>query len=138
MTSPQAEVFDEIDKARPYYGPHLTFDGYDCDPDILSNRLIVERFLNELPAEIGMTKLKDADVLVHLDSKDPEWGVTGVVIIAESHVSIHTYPAKGVVFADVFSCKPFDHEYVERRIREVFQVRDADVHCVRRGLKFKH
>lgn len=39
-------------------------------------------------------------------------GVSGVVILYESHAAIHTYPWLGGAFVDIFSCREFDHEVV--------------------------
>ncbi|MGH2368638.1 MAG: S-adenosylmethionine decarboxylase, partial [Chloroflexota bacterium] len=58
-----------------------------------------------------------------------DWGITGMVIIAESHISIHTFPEHKRFHMDVFSCKPFDYHRTMRLIEQRLGVtrRAADV-----------
>lgn len=90
------------------YGTHLTLRARDIErrPD-LADPAVVDRFLVSLVGAIGMTVL--VGPLVGIESGPPELaGVSGVVILLESHAAIHTYPAVGEAFLDVFSCRPFD------------------------------
>ena len=120
------------------YGPHLTFDGYGCNPDFLDDMKLVFEFLLNLPAVLGMNKLTQQYVLRYDGGDKPEdRGVTGFVIIAESHISIHTYPHDGAFFLDVFSCKPFDVETTLRFVRDTFKVADEETELVTRGKRFR-
>lgn len=86
-------------------GLHLTADLYGCqcddklfvDPDFLS------AFCNEQVANAALTRVDDRWV------KFPDWqggpgGVTGMVLLAESHLAIHTWPETGNVTLDVYVC----------------------------------
>ena len=120
------------------YGPHLTFDGYGSDPDLLDDMRVVFEFLLNLPAILGMNKLTQPYVLRYDGGDKPEdRGVTGFVIIAESHISIHTYPHDGAFFLDVFSCKPFDVEATLRFVRDTFKVAREETELVTRGKQFR-
>lgn len=120
------------------YGPHLTFDGYGGNPDFLDDMKLVFEFLLNLPAILGMNKLTQPYVLRYDGGDKPEdRGVTGFVIIAESHISIHTYPHDGAFFLDVFSCKPFDIEKTLRSIRDTFKVTEEETEIVTRGKRFR-
>lgn len=122
------------------YGPHLTVDGYEASRALLSNYQTIFDLLNRLPEEIGMTKITQPYVFPYYcgqtEAGHPEWGITGVVIIAESHISIHTYPEKGIFFLDVFSCKSFDTEETLAYVRKVLRPRRVDRSVVHRGIDF--
>jgi S-adenosylmethionine decarboxylase len=63
-------------------------------------------------------------------------GVTGFVIIAESHISIHTFQEKNYAFVDVFSCKDFDYDTAAQYIIEALECKQAEMHIVQRGIDF--
>ena len=70
------------------------------------------------------------------DIKDPG-GITGVVIIAESHVAVHTFPKRGFVSADVYTCKNgMDMEYIKNFIVNAFGLKDVEVNFFKRGTRY--
>jgi len=87
---------------------HLIIDGYSSNSDILQSEEFIYQLLDQYPAEIGMTKIAPPYVLRYVGAKPEEWGVSGFVLIAESHISIHTFVEQRYVHIDVFSCKDFD------------------------------
>ena len=87
---------------------HLIIDGYGSNSDILQSEEFIYQLLDQYPAEIGMTKIAPPYVLRYVGAKPEEWGVSGFVLIAESHISIHTFVEQRYVHIDVFSCKDFD------------------------------
>lgn len=87
---------------------HLAIDGYGADPSKLSDETLVFRFLDEYPDVIGMTKVAPPQVYSYTGKVPNDWGVSGFVIIAESHISVHTFPDKGYLNIDIFSCNDFD------------------------------
>lgn len=120
------------------YGPHLTFDGYDADPARLNDMQAVFDFLLKFPAIIGMQRLTQPYVISYDGADKPnDYGVTGIVIIATSHISIHTYPHDKTFFLDVFSCKQFDKERALSYIRNTFDAKKEDVDLVVRGKYFR-
>src|SRR6185437_17066451 len=69
---------------------------------------------------------------------DPAYsGVSGLVVIAESHIAIHTFPELDYFTMDIFSCKNFDHEKAIEYIRSAFDVEEMDRMLVQRGLSFR-
>ena len=102
------------------YGLHLTLRACEIENrSALADPVTVDRFLVTLVATIGMTVL--AGPLVGVDSGPPELaGVSGVVILSESHAAIHTYPAVGEAFVDLFSCRSFDPRAVTTMICAFF------------------
>ena len=115
---------------------HLVVDGYCDDPDRLRDADVVQRFLNEHPSAIGMTKISPPHVYTYHGRVPDDWGVSGFVLIAESHISVHTFPERRYVNIDVFSCKEFDAEASLRAIKATFSLTDARVWTLERGLDY--
>lgn len=91
------------------FGPHLTLDLSNCNPRKLSDLSHIYQLLDELPDVIGMHKITAPYTFIYKPTQNPsEWGVSGFVIIAESHISIHTFPDRRHAFIDIFSCKQFE------------------------------
>lgn len=113
-------------------------DAYGVDDKTLADEQLVESFLDRCPDDIGMTKIMPPQVYTYRGSEPKDWGVSGFVLIAESHISVHTFPERGYLNVDVFSCKDFDAGAVERDVRERFGV-DADqikVWFMERGIDY--
>ena len=68
----------------------------------LKSEDFVHGFLDKLPDEIGMTKINGPHVMTYNGPKEEDWGVSGFVMIAESHISVHTFPDRSYVNIDVF------------------------------------
>jgi len=63
-------------------------------------------------------------------------GVSGVVIVAESHISVHTWPEEGYAALDVYTCgEKADPEKAVDYILEKFKAQYAHVSEVKRGIK---
>ncbi|MEM7025543.1 MAG: adenosylmethionine decarboxylase [Pseudomonadota bacterium] len=124
--------------AGPCFGVHLTLDGYRGSPELLADRDHVHARLAELPDRLGMHKLAEPFLVEvgKLGPKDPG-GVTGFVIIAESHISIHTFPLRGFVTADVYTCQnSLDTQAICAYFTEAFALGDLEVNLVRRGTRY--
>lgn len=119
------------------YGPHLTIDAYGCERERLASLDVVFGFLDRMPDVIGMQKITQPYVFKHLAEPDPEWGITGVVIIATSHCSFHSYPLLGIAFVDIFSCKTFDVENALAYMDECFKPQKTETKLVQRGTGFQ-
>ena len=79
-------------------GRHLLLELFDCDLDAISNLEAVKGALVEAAKRAQATIV---DVVFH---EFNPFGVSGVVVIAESHLSIHTWPEYRYAAVDVFSC----------------------------------
>ncbi len=117
-------------------GPHLMLDCRRCNPEKIADLAFIWRVLDELPERIGMTKITQPYVFPYSGLVPEDKGVTGFVVIAESHLSFHSFTEKDYFFFDLFSCKPFDVEAVKNYILEAFEAQDVDVHYVERGRYF--
>lgn len=118
------------------FGPHLMLDCKGCNLDKISSVDVITRFLNELPERIGMTKITQPYVFPYEGLVPEDKGVTGVVIIAESHLTFHSFTEKDYFFFDLFSCKPFDTDFAVEFVRETFEVQNIERHDAIRGVDF--
>jgi S-adenosylmethionine decarboxylase proenzyme len=85
-------------------GRHLLVELYDCDPDKLNDPKGVEQAMREAASLSGATIVQS---VFHMFSP---YGVSGVVVVAESHLAVHTWPEYGFAAVDYFSCGPIDCE----------------------------
>ena len=97
---------------------------YGCDKQLIDNKRIVKKFLENLVQFIGMNKISPALVKsknptvfsfesARVERPNVEDGVTGVIILYESHCSIHTWPAdeyNNFACVLIHSCKEYDSE----------------------------
>jgi S-adenosylmethionine decarboxylase len=101
---------------------HLIIDGFGKNKDILQDENFIYNLLFAYPDKIGMTKISDPIVFRYSGSKPEDWGVSGLVFIAESHISLHTFVEKKFINIDVFSCKDFDAERIIEDMRNQFDL----------------
>jgi S-adenosylmethionine decarboxylase len=80
-----------------YAGSHLIIDLWDAEG--LSDRDRIEQALIDAVKEAGATLLH-----IHLHTFSDGGGISGVAVLAESHISVHTWPEKGYAAFDVFMC----------------------------------
>ncbi len=112
---------------------HLIIDGYSKNSDILQSEEGIYQLLDQYPAEIGMTKIAPPYVFKYVGGKPEEWGISGLVLIAESHISIHTFVERRYVNIDVFSCKDFDADQVIRDLIDRLGLTKIQTHLLDRG-----
>ena len=103
------------------FGNHFITDVYGCDREKINSQKTIENFLKELVDKIDMKIIQGPSVIKYDAEKDSESGITGFAILAESHISIHTYPKKNFFSLDIFSCKEFDTRDIIDYIKEVFK-----------------
>lgn len=115
---------------------HLVIDGYGGDYQGLQDEALIYRFLDEYPSRIGMTKIAPPSVSRYVGGEPEDWGVSGFVLIAESHISIHTFPERGEVWVDIFSCKEFDAGKALQEITSIFSLASTRVWMLERGLEY--
>jgi S-adenosylmethionine decarboxylase len=77
---------------------HIVFTLYGCQSSLLDDEDYIRKILWEATHHMGATFLKTTT-----HKFDPQ-GVTAVTLLAESHISIHTWPEKGTAVCDIFTC----------------------------------
>ena len=65
-----------------------------------------------------------------------DWGVSGFILIAESHISVHTFPDRGYVNVDIFSCKYFNPEKAKSEVVDMFALDKIASRVLERGLEY--
>ncbi len=118
------------------FGPHLMIDGSHASAQRLEDPDLVRHVLDELPGEIELTKLLPPDLRHFTGVREEDGGISGVVLLAESHVAIHAFPRRGVLSADIFSCKAFDAQKAVDYLVERFEVGRYDIRLINRGKEF--
>ena len=110
-------------------GTHLLLEMNECDPMLLDDMAMVKEVLLAAAEEAGAT------VVGEVFHKFSPVGVTGIVCIAESHISIHTWPEHRYAAVDIFSCgedfKPMEAAHF---IAEGLQAHHCNVMEVKRGV----
>ncbi len=101
---------------------HLIIDGYSDNQELLQDENYLRNWLESYPARIGMTRISPPYVLRYGEPKLEDWGISGFVFIAESHISIHTFVEQNYVNIDVFSCKDFDAEKAIKDFQVAFRL----------------
>ncbi len=121
-----------------HFGEHFTIDGYDGSPDLLNDKGLVLASLNELCGALKMRQLAPPQVHLAPDNhlRDPG-GWSGFVIVAESHISIHTFPRRRFLSADVYTCKHgVDLDFVANFLSKKFGLQEVETNFVKRGKKY--
>tara|TARA_Y100000310_G_scaffold69970_2_gene65491 strand:+ start:1884 stop:2267 length:384 start_codon:yes stop_codon:yes gene_type:complete len=112
-------------------GNHLIVDGFSSGN--LSDVDSIRDLIVGLKDEIGMTAISEPLVVYHEAEDSRESGVTGTIILAESNITIHTYPAKKWFALDVYSCNEFDVESALGFLRSKLEVGEHEVKILKRG-----
>ncbi len=110
-------------------GAHLLADMHGIAAEKLGDAGAMESLLRHSAQEAG------AQVLFsHFHSFGAGQGVTGVVLLAESHISIHTWPEFGFAAADIFMCGHAQPQLALEVIRLALQPDTCEIQTIRRGL----
>jgi S-adenosylmethionine decarboxylase len=115
---------------------HLVIDGYGGDVNKMWDQELVRDFLTNYPSQLGMTRITEPRVLEYNGPQAEDAGVSGFVIIAESHISIHTFPRRRYVNIDIFSCKSFDNHRALVDAKKLFALEDVKTWLLERGLEW--
>ena len=123
----RADHFTEIDGGTAYHaGTHLIIELKRARG--LDDQARIERAFHACIAATGSTLLH-----IHLHRFEPH-GVSGVAVLAESHITVHTWPELGYGAFDVFMCGRADPWKAVDVLARVFETQDVEVKEIRRGL----
>jgi len=116
------------------FGCHLTIDCYKCNKQKIDDLNSVYDFLNNMPKEIGMNKISRPFMIRYEGGGWDKGGICGFVFIAESHISIHTFPAHDYFTVDVYSCNEFDAQKAAKKIAAYFDAKVIEKKVTVRGI----
>jgi S-adenosylmethionine decarboxylase len=134
--SPDRREVAKLKRPTFGFGMHLLVDGYGCDRRLLEDLSLIYTFLSDYPSRINMTKIMPPYVFRYDAKNQEDWGISGFVLIAESHISIHTFPEKNYLSVDIFSCKEFDAEQAISHVSRLFAAKKTEVKLLDRGMEF--
>jgi S-adenosylmethionine decarboxylase len=86
------------ERALAPVGLHCILELYDCPFQLLNDDVLIKQLVRESARQSNSTFLGD---LVH---QFEPYGLTAIALLAESHISIHTWPEEGYAAVDVFTC----------------------------------
>jgi len=110
-------------------GRQILVEFYNCNPDILNDQDQIRDIMVEAVRRSGATIVTDT---FHTFSPH---GVSGVVVIAESHVAIHTWPEYGYAAVDIFTCgETIDPWVIQKYLEEHFEAGNISSMELKRGL----
>ncbi len=110
-------------------GRHLIAEFYGCDHGVLDDPDAIRAMMVAAAERVGATVLQ---VSVHRYAPQ---GVTATVIIAESHLSIHTWPEHGYAAADIFTCGGLQPRPGFVVLRDALAAKQTRVQVIVRGLE---
>jgi S-adenosylmethionine decarboxylase proenzyme len=127
-------------KSSNSLGKHLLVEYYECEPKILNDVNKIREYMMEAARVGGATIVNDV-----FHTFNP-YGVSGVVVIAESHLAIHTWPEYNFAAVDLFTCgedvdpwKAF--EYLKKNLKSKYhltmEVKRGVLNQVTRNIAFK-
>jgi len=125
MSDHSQDLFIEKDGVR-FAGTHLILDCWGASH--LDDLDAIEAALREAVEVSGATLLH-----IHLHHFTPNGGVSGVAVLAESHISIHTWPERSYAALDIFMCGETQPEKCIAVFEKAFQADSIKVTTLQRG-----
>jgi S-adenosylmethionine decarboxylase len=120
------------------FGLHFMLDGYGCPLEVLNNKELLTEMLRNIPTKMGMHIISEP-LIVEVgpkNRKDPG-GLSGFVLIAESHLSFHTFPNRGFVTIDVYTCQDIlDTQKLTDEFVSAFKIERYDTYLQPRGVTY--
>lgn len=106
---------------------HLIVELTSCNSGYLDDEDVIEAVMTKAAEEAGAT------IVNSVFHKFEPQGVTGVLVLAESHLSIHTWPEKGYAAIDIFMCGEAEPRKAVQILKEGFLCEGMQVLTIKRG-----
>jgi len=110
-----------------HLGKHVIIDLYNCPYDLLDDILFCRNTLVE------SVRIGEGTLISDSFKKFEPFGVSGMVIIAESHVSIHTWPERGFAALDIFTCGEMKINDMQEFLAKSFSAKFMIPTAIQRG-----
>jgi S-adenosylmethionine decarboxylase len=118
-----------VPKAQPLgRGVQWIVDAHGCDPERLRSRRALASVLARLVRELELRPLGRARFHVF----PPPGGITGLLMLTESHAGLHTFPETGYCAVDLYCCRPRPDWPWRERLREMLGAERVQVRRVSR------
>ncbi len=110
-------------------GRQVLAELHGCPPDKLDDPKIIQREMSAAAVAAG-AEIKNA-IFHHFSP----YGVSGVVVISESHLAIHTWPEHGYAALDIFTCGQTIDPWIPcHYLNDILRARNMTAHEIRRGI----
>lgn len=110
-------------------GRHVLAEFYGCPPDILVNLELLKQYMVEAAQHAG------AEVRETVFHPFSPQGISGVVVISESHLAIHTWPEFGYAAVDIFTCGQTIDPWVScNYLKQAFSAQNISAREIKRGI----
>ncbi|MEO1658359.1 MAG: adenosylmethionine decarboxylase [Pseudomonadota bacterium] len=111
---------------KTYAGTHLIIDLVGAKN--LTDKALMEKAFKKCVKECGATLLH-----MHVHTFLPSGGLSGVAVLAESHISVHTWPERDYAAFDVFMCGDAKPEKAVKILKKAFSAKTVNVQTFYRG-----
>ncbi len=127
------QAFEQDGVEEVNLGQHVLAEFFECDPNTLNSIDKVEKYMVDAALECGATIVQKC---FHMFNP---YGVSGVVIISESHLAIHTWPELGYAAVDLFTCgDKCDPKISYEFLKKKFHCQNATFTELKRGILNKN
>lgn len=110
-------------------GRQILVEFYDCNVEAINDISFIE------DAMLTATRASNATIISHNFHKFSPHGVSGVIVIAESHVAIHTWPEYGYAAVDIFTCgETIDPWVIQEYLKDSLHSKNISSMEMKRGL----
>jgi S-adenosylmethionine decarboxylase len=124
-----AKIFKRREGDLDALGKHLLLELKDCNKEVLNDLNFLQDVLLSAAKEAGATVLEKS-----FHQFTPQ-GVSGTVIIAESHIFIHTWPEYGYAAVDIFTCgDSVKSDVAAKLLIEKLEAKDPTIIEMKRGV----
>ncbi|MEK7471043.1 MAG: S-adenosylmethionine decarboxylase [Patescibacteria group bacterium] len=125
-------------KKEPF-GFLMTLDLYGCKEGVCDDLNLCFNFLEDLVVKLKMKKQSPpyifrSDAALYPDKA----GLSGWVPLIESGIQIHTLVPKNFISIDVYSCKNFTAENIEKYVQDYFECKEVEMNYIERGVKYNN
>lgn len=121
--------------ATTVFGLHYMLDGYGANPEVLRDVKKLRELLVDLPKQLELHAISDPVVVeVGPNNKKDPGGLSGFLLVAESHISFHTFPKRKFVTIDAYTCNDtLNESALTQLFTEFFLLEDSSVQIIERG-----
>ncbi len=110
-------------------GTEWVVDAHGCDPQALRSLEVLEALFRQVVDELGLRA-----------AGEPQWrvfpgegGITGLLLLTESHLACHTFPERGFAAFNLYCCRPREDWPWADRLRDALSAREVTVRRLSRG-----
>ena len=109
-------------------GEEWIVEAFGCDAALLADRAVMMRLCDRIVRELALNPIGDGQWHVF----PPPGGITGMLLLAESHLTVHTFPEHTSLCLNLFCCAPRPAWPYTDRLEQMVGARSVDVRRVER------